>query len=286
MTGTHQDVRPAGNGAAVTTPNSHTVARHRPAAGGAWRRTWALALVELRLLFRRPVTTASAILLPLVLVGMTFIGERPDSPGRWGATLGQHATLALLITVYLTTATVLTTRRQTLVFKRLRTSELSAPGLLLSVVAPVALLGAGQLGIVVVVHLATGAPAPQDPGLVVAGLVLGLVLAVAAAGLTAAVTANAEAVQFAVVPLVLGASIGSQIVTGAAFSPQLEWAALAVPLVALSDLVHKGWAGPAAGVAELPQGLPVVPVDLVLLVGWAAIAAALFVRTWRWDPRS
>lgn len=282
-----KDVRTAAeHRATAVTPPSRTDARHDPPSGGSWRRAWALALVELRLVFRRPVTTASAVLLPLVLVGLTYIGGRPDTPGRWGATLGLHAVIALLITVYMTAATVLTTRRQTLVFKRLRTSELSDTGLLLSVVAPIAVLGAVQLVAVVLVNLATGAPAPQDPGLVVTGLLLGLVLAVAAAGLTAAITTTVERVQFAAMPLLLGASIGTQIVTGAAFSPSLEWAALAFPLVAVSDLVNKGWAGPTAGVVDLPQGLAAVPVDLALLVGWAVIALVLFVRTWRWDPRS
>lgn len=255
-----------------------------PPAGGPWRRALSLAALELRLVFRRRVTVGSAVLLPLALFGLTFIGGRPTTREAWGAALGIHAILVLLMTVYLTTALVLTTRRQTLVFKRLRTTELTGPGLLGAVVGPVAALGLAQFAFLTVVNLATGAPAPAEPLVAAAGAGLGLVLAVAAAAATAALTSSVERVQITTMPLFLGAAVGSQIVVGD-FAVELSWAALAVPLVAVSDLVFRGWTGGGAGVPDL-GGLSALPAGLGLLVSWTVVAVVIFARTWRWDPRA
>lgn len=245
----------------------------------------ALALIELRLVFRRPGLAAVALLLPFVLVGMTYVGERPDTPERWGATLGAHTVIALLLTVYMNTAMVLVSRREGLVFKRLRTSELTSAGLLLSVLLPILVLGSAQLAVMFGINLATGAPAPQRPELVAAAVLLGLPLALALGAMMAALTSTTERVQFTVSPILLGAAVGSQIVTGP-FEEVLLWSALAFPLVSVVDLVHKGWAGPGAGVAALPIDAGVVSAALLLPLLWTGAAVLLTVRKWRWEQRS
>jgi ABC-2 type transport system permease protein len=287
MTSIREDGRPLRERGHKTRPAPASVRHDRRGATPLppWRRVLALTAIELRLVFRRRITAGSAVILPLVLIGLTYLGGRGDSPAGWGAMMGVHVLLVLLMTVYLTTAIVLTTRRHTLVFKRLRTSELSGPGLLLAVMSPMALLAVIQFGIVIAVNLATGAPPPADPLLVMGSALLGLVLALVAAGVTASLTTSPERVQFTTMPLFLGAALGSQIVTQA-FPDLVQWVALIFPLVAVSDAVNKGWAGTAYGVPELPQGLSALPVDIALLIGWAVIALVVFARRWRWDPRS
>jgi ABC-2 type transport system permease protein len=266
--------------AVTTTTPSRAMTRPRP----AWCRVLALAVTELRLLGRRRTVAASAIVLPLALVGLTYVGERPETAGRWGATLGVHAIIALLITVYLTTTMVLATRRQTLVFRRLLTSELSGPGVLTGVLLPVVLLGALQLVAVGVINVATGAPPPADPLLLVGATSLGLVPAVVAGVATAAFTSSAERAQFTSMPLFLAAAVGAQIVTGG-FAEELVWGAYAVPLVPVADLVAKAWAGPGQGVSTLPVDVPVTTTGLALLALWTGFLLVVAARSWRWDVR-
>lgn len=249
------------------------------------RPTAALALVELRLIFRRPGLAAITVLLPLVLVAMNYIGEPPADARRWGATMALHVIIAMLIMTYMNTATVLASRRDNLVFKRLRTTELGPVGVVGSTVFPIALLGTAQIVVLIAVNMATGAPAPQRPDLILAAVALGVPLSVALGALMATLTTTAERVQFTVTPLLVGVALGSQIVTGV-FSDNVQAAALAFPLVAVADLVNKGWAGSDAGATALPGGIDPVLAGVGLLVVWLLLSVLLTKRSWRWEPRS
>ncbi|MGI5221674.1 ABC transporter permease [Nocardia sp. CA-290969] len=249
--------------------------------------TLSMAATEFKLILRRPGTASIVLLLPAVLIGLTYIGERPDSAARWGATIGTHVVIALLLTVYVNAAVLMTNRRENLIFKRLRTSELGGTGIMLSICIPFVLLSMFQIVLVGGFNLATGATVPQVPDLIGVAVGLGIVATLAASAMTAALTGTTERVQFTTMPILLGGAVGAQIVT-ADLDMNLRWAALVLPLVALADLIAKGWAGMDSGITTLPANIEVsvVTVDIALTAGWCLLAIAVAVARWRWEPRS
>ena len=83
----------------------------------------ALAAVEMRALLRRPGVMVVSALLPVVLLAMTYVGTRPGTAAEWGATLGNYTVITVLVACYMNATTILASRRDLLVLKRLRTSE-------------------------------------------------------------------------------------------------------------------------------------------------------------------
>ena len=272
----------------MTTSATHHDAG-RAAAGpghgpGRFTLMFALTRAELRLTFRRKGVTAVALLLPMMLVGISYLGQRPETAVQWGATLGVYFMYALMMTPYMSTATQLSARRDTLVFKRLRTTELDGAELISASLLAIAVLGLIQMVLMLAVFLATGAPLPPNPFLVLLGVGLGLVLALVLATFVVAVTGNHERVMFTMMPLLILAVIGAQLLDYRIEA--VAWASMLVPLVPAADLIAKGWGGPGAGLETLPVPLSPVVADILLLVGWTVVAILVARRTWRWEPRS
>ena len=244
----------------------------------------AFTLTELRLLTRRKGVLAVALLLPMMLVGLSYLGQRPEGSEQWGATLGVYFMYALMMTPYMSTATQLSSRRDTLVYKRLRTTELDGAELIAANLLAVAALGLTQMLLMLGVFLVTGVPAPENLPLVLVGVVLGLILAPILGTFIVSITGNHERVMFTMMPLLILAVIGAQLLDHPI--EIVSWLSILVPLVPAADLIAKGWGGSGAGLQTLP--LPVSPVvaDIVLLVGWTALAIFVTTRTWRWEPRS
>ncbi|WP_191298518.1 hypothetical protein [Lentzea cavernae] len=72
--------------------------------------------------------------------------------------------------------TVYTARRQSLVLKRLRTSELTDAGVITAVTMPVVTMGAVQVLVYIVFCLVVGAPTTEHPWLLLLGLASGVML--------------------------------------------------------------------------------------------------------------
>ncbi|MDA2804679.1 ABC transporter permease [Nocardiopsis suaedae] len=244
----------------------------------------ALTRAELRLLMRRKGVLAVALFLPMMLVGISYLGARPEGPAQWGATLGVYFMYALMMTPYMSTTTQLSARRDTLVYKRLRTTELDGAELIAGSMLAIALLSAVQMALMLGVFTATGAPLPQHPLLVVVGAVLGLVLALVLAAFIVAVTGSHERVMFTMMPLLILAVIGAQLIDYPVQA--VAWGAMLVPMVPAADLIAKGFGGTGVGAADLPVPVDPVVADLLLLVAWTAVALLVTRRTWRWEPRS
>lgn len=263
----------------------------RPASAPATgRRAFApgltLAAVELRMLLRRPGLASVAVLLPVVLIAMTYVGTRPEDAVEWGAMLGNFTLIVLLLTGYMNVTTILTSRRDQLVFKRLRTSEITAPGLIASVVLPLATLGLIQSVGLYAGSILADAPVPQHPGLLAVALLTAFPLAFALGAFTSAVTSSSERAQITVLPVFVGAALGGQLVTGP-FNDLLVWSSFAFPLASTATLVQKAWGGTDAGITTLPLDvLPVVPAAIAVNLLWCAAAVVLAVRLWRWEPRA
>lgn len=239
----------------------------------------ALSVVELRLMLRRRLTAFSVVVVPVGLAALTLSGRSPSSAAEWGRLLSANFLLLTMMSAYLVSLTVFTTRRQSRVLKRLRTSELPDAAILGGVLGPVMAVGLAQTVAYLGFCVLTGAPAPSAPVAVAAGAVLGVAVATAAGAATACLTRSVEAAQLTSTPVLMAAVAGLFLTSST--SPAVVALGLAMPLAGPADLVALGW---SAGVAV--GEVPVVPLDLASAVLWLTVSAVVFRRTFRWEPRA
>lgn len=245
-------------------------------------KTARLGLLEVKLLFRRKITAVSAAVMPLALCGLTWFGERDVSSARWGEMMGSRFALLMVLSVFMTSMTVYTARRQSLVLKRLRTTELTDAGVIAAITAPVVVMGLVQVLIYFTFCVAIGAPLPTHPWLVLIGVVLGVLLTVGAGMATAALSKSVEATHVTSFPVLTLAMAG--LLTYSAPQVAVAVTGVAMPVMGPADLVGKGWAGFDTGVtlAQLPG--PLLGLASTLL--WTVIFGAVIARWFRWEPRS
>jgi ABC-2 type transport system permease protein len=238
-----------------------------------------LSLVELRLLLRRRITAFSVVVVPVGLAALVLFGDRPGDTATWGRLLSMHVSLLMTMSVFLVSVTVFTSRRQSRVLKRLRTTELSDSAVLGGVLLPVVAVGLVQTVAFLVVCFAVGAPAPGDPATVVVGVVLSVAVATAAGVATACLSRSVEATQVTSTPVVV-AAVASTFLTSSN-EPAVAALGLAMPIAGPADLVARGWsAGTSVG------DVPVLPLDLASAVLWLTVAGFVFRSTFRWEPRA
>ncbi|APU12660.1 hypothetical protein [Actinoalloteichus fjordicus] len=241
------------------------------------------SIVELRLLFRRPLIAMTTILVPLGLGFLTWLQAPAPTDPRWGAVLGERFLMLLILSVYLVSTIVVTARRQALVLKRLRTSELTDTGVLAGILAPIALVALGQAAVLFAICLLAGAPLPAQPLTVIAGVVAGIGLTVLAGLATATLTRTVELAQLTTGPLLIAALAGMYLRLSS--DPNLVLLGLAMPLTGPLELVSAGWAG--SSLLVVPEGLP--DVELVAVGGtalWVALFGVVIHKAFRWEPRS
>lgn len=255
-----------------------------PHPTGTARKIAALTLVELRLMLRNKTVAATSVGFPLAL-GLLWaytLGGIGD-PVTAAVTVTLQISIVVAMGVYVGATLVVVTRRHSRVLKRMRTSGLSDPGLLVATTAPAIVLGLGQLTIFTVINGFAGLPFPVDPLPLALAVVGGLALAVLAALATTVVTATPERAQITTLPLtfvLLGA--GAAVLLAPSEGP---WSLLlAVPGAAVGELTGLAFVGGTwqAG----PLGLPAVVLPLLALAGWSAVFGSLCRARFRWDDRS
>ncbi|MBB5960236.1 ABC-2 type transport system permease protein [Saccharothrix tamanrassetensis] len=227
----------------------------------------ALGLAELKLLVRNRTAAALAFAMPL-LFGAFFALSFGDEGWTFAITLQVLSTLGF--TVYVTITTSLTSRRQDLYLKRLRTGAASDAVVLTGVVLPAVLLGLVQAVLLVGVSVAAGAQFPSRPDLLALALVGGAAMSCAAGVATSGVTSTAELAQITTGPFFF-ALLGGGI--WAMSSDDIR--ALLVPGGGVADLVGAAWGG---------EGRP--GWAALSLLAWTAVGCVLSARLFRWDARS
>jgi ABC-2 type transport system permease protein len=235
----------------------------------------ALSRAEWKLLLRNKTVATSATLLPLLL-GVFLALNVPDGAGPevWATTLPMQLVMVLGFTVYFTVTAALTSRREDLYLKRLRSGESSAAVILTGLLSPVIVLGLVQAVVVLAIAVALGAPVPANPLLLAFALLLGCALCVVAGAATSGRTSTAEQAQITTLPwfflLIGGVLLGAMRIDAAPF-------ALALPGGGFADLVQRAISG-----ADVLGGLPAAGAQLAWIAGLALLARAWF----RWEPRT
>ncbi|MEU4804744.1 ABC transporter permease [Actinosynnema sp. NPDC023587] len=227
----------------------------------------ALGVAELKMLSRNRTAAVLAFAMPLA-TGLYFAATLGDDAWPVAITLQLLGTMGF--TAYVTITTSLTSRRQDLYLKRLRTGTASDAVVLTGVVLPPVLLALVQVVLLLGVSLVAGAPFPDRPELLVLAVVGGVVMSAAAGVATSGVTSTAELAQITTGPFFLVLFAGG---LWAATSSDVR--GLVLPGGGVADLVRVAWGG--AGRPELAA---------LSLLGWTLVGCALAVRFFRWDART
>ncbi|WP_167047651.1 ABC transporter permease [Salinibacterium sp. ZJ454] len=240
-------------------------------AGMSTPRFAVIALSELRLIVRNKTVLIGATIMPLALGGY-LIYSREDIGRGWPELVLLQIVFFTLFTLFLTVTTTLTTRRQDLFLKRLRSGESSDTTILLGLISPVIVLLAAQLGIVLIAMLIAGASIPDNPWLLAGGSIGFITVAAAMGILTGNITPSAAAAQVTSLPflaLAAGSAIWALIAQ--------DWYLILLPGGALTSLVNAAY---GTGIGQ----------DLLLLAAgsltaWTVIPALIAYKTFRWEPR-
>jgi ABC-2 type transport system permease protein len=270
-----------------------------PVAATAGRTTTAgrllsLGRTEAVLLLRNRTALFMALAMPVVLTVSLkgILGQQaahmPDLDLH-AALVNGVVGLVLMFVVYYNLTTAYVARRGELVLKRLRTGEATDLEILVGTALPAVVLGlleCALIGVAGAVRL--GLPAPVNPLLMLAGLVLGLGLLSTLAAATSAVTKSVETAGLTTMPLLIVAQLGSGLLVPLETMPHgLATACRALPTTPAFQLLRLGWFGSDG--SQPPTGFlgtwsPALP-HLGLGALWLAASVWAARRWFRWEPR-
>ncbi|GAA2739513.1 ABC transporter permease [Kitasatospora cinereorecta] len=257
-------------------------------------RLLALGRAEAALLLRNRTALFTALLMPpLMLAALRPIldQQRATSPGLdlHAALVGGLAGIVLLFVVYYTLTAAYVGRRSELVLKRLRTGEARDGEILLGTAVPAVVLAVLQLAVLGAASTALlDLPAPVNPVLLLAGLVLALALLIPLAALSSAFTRTVESAGLTTLPVLLVAQFGSGVLFPLETMPDgLATVCRLLPTTPALRLIRIGWFGgdgsvPATGF--LGTWSAAAPA-LLLAAAWALAAVWAAHRWFRWEPR-
>jgi ABC-2 type transport system permease protein len=279
----------------TTTP---TEVRHpRTRRGGGTRtaaqRIRALSLAELRLLLRNKTAVFTVLAMPalLVLLIFTTTGDAVEDQMALGSFISVALiAFALLFVVYYNLVTTYVARREELVLKRLRTSESSAPEILVGAAVPSLLIAVGQTVIAVVAAAALlGLGMPVNPILVLVAFAAGAAIFVMLAAASTAFTRTAEMAQVTTLPVLLVSMLMSGLTFPIDALPDILGNVARVlpltPVVQLTQLGLEGSIGVAAPVGFAGTFAEAMVPCLVLAV-WLFVGGYATRRWFRWEPRA
>lgn len=248
-------------------------------------RMGALGRAELTLLVRNRYALFTALLMPVLMVGVLRSSLDRVDLDRAGmsaleAALSGGVVMMLILVVYLNLVSAYVARREELVLKRLRTGEASDREILAGTALPAVVLAVAQSTLLVAAGVVfLGARGPHRPELLVLGVLLGVVMLIALAGATAAVTRTVESAQITTMPLFLISSIGSGLFVPLEILPQkVASVCELLPLTGVMTLVRAGWLGGAGDARELAGAA-------LTALAWTVISVFAVRRWFRWEPR-
>jgi ABC-2 type transport system permease protein len=274
--------------AGIMTVSSSTRNRSRQSV----HRFAALAWAEGVLLRRNRIALLTGVALPAALV-LWLRSSSLDAGGPRGMAAAMLVTwlaaFALLAAVYYNLVTAMVARREELVFKRLRSGEITDAEILAGTAAPAVAIAWVQVAVAAVAAgAASGMDLQANALLVPAAVLLGTTVFVLLAAVTTAVTRTVELAQVTTLPvLMLSLVFSGMLFPLATLTQPLRSVAQALPLTPVVELMRLGLTGTAVDGHHLGLaatfGAAVIPV--LVLAAWIAAGAWAARRWFRWEPR-
>ncbi|MFN8075826.1 MAG: ABC transporter permease [Kineosporiaceae bacterium] len=258
-------------------------------------------LLSWRVFWRNRRTMFIGFVLPLGLAALIASPLKEKEIG--GVSAAAYVSVGFMgfamVTSFIALLNGLVTRRDDLVLKRFRTTAVPASAVLAGQIAAQAAALLVQVGLLAVLMVTRfDAPAPADPLLLVAALLVGYLtfalLAVALSG----ITPGAESAPFVALPVLLLSMFGAAVFQPLSGLP--EWAMRllhALPLGPVIEVLRTAWFGrdfttgsEVWGTVGLPEtswasGWTSAAGPLLVVLAWAAAATAVSRRWFRWEPR-
>ncbi|MDN6706581.1 ABC transporter permease [Corynebacterium glyciniphilum] len=255
----------------------------------------ALARAETLQFLRNKTLLVNATLVPMGFgLAMYFILSGDDEQSKIEASamaMEYFLLFALMFVQFYTVLSMVTTRRDEGVLKRLRTGEArdaeilgasSFPGAVLTILFTVVMSG---------LLMAFGAPGPVNVVPIIVAVLLGLVVTSGLALVTSGFTKNPEAAQITSMPvmILMFATMGN---FRQLYPESVDDVLARTPFALIFDLAQYGWAGNTTvdrmnEVAPLTSGevLGETWQMMLILVAWAAVCVWAGARYVRWDVR-
>ncbi|MFD7118339.1 ABC transporter permease [Streptomyces sp. NPDC059922] len=244
----------------------------------------ALGRAEFSLLVRNRTALFTALLVPLGMIvaikeslGRIDLGATGISVIEASMTGGIG--MVLIMAVYGSLTAAYTARREELVLKRLRTMEASDREILIGTALPSAGLAFAQSAVMIAAAVAfLDVRAPQQPVVLVGGLLIGLVLLSALAAVTSAFTRTVESAQITSMPLFMISVVGSGLFVPLEVLPErIASICELLPMTGTVTLIRAGWLGGA-------EANDLLGAALSALV-WTILSVFAVQRWFRWEPR-
>ena len=235
-----------------------------------------IAYSEFAQIFRNRAVLISNLVMPLL--ASAFFIYRRDSFAEIGS-LGYVAAVLVFtvgaFSLYTTSVTTLSARRQDLFLKRLRSTAASDPAILSGLTLPVVFTAVVQV-VVILGVFAVVSGRPADVPLLAVAILATFVMMLALAMATAGLTGSPEQAQVTTLPISLVTiAVASWVgITGTESLPLLK---RLLPGGSATELIVTTWNG---GV-PLADSLPL----LAPTFGWVVVAIALALKLFRWEPR-
>jgi ABC-2 type transport system permease protein len=277
----------------TTTPATDRTAA-RP-GGSPVRRFAALARAETLQFLRNKTLLVNATFVPMGFgLAMYFIlsGDDEQSKVQASAMAMEYFLLfALMFVQFYTVLSMVTTRRDEGVLKRLRTGEARDVEILGASSFPGAVLTVLFTVVMSVLLMVFGAPGPVNLVPIAVAVLLGLVVVSGLALVTSGFTKNPEAAQITSMPvmLLMFATMGN---FRQLYPESVDEVLARTPFALIFDLAQYGWAGNttvdrANDVAPLASGevLGETWQMMLILVVWAGVCVWAGARYVRWDVR-
>jgi len=253
----------------------------------ASRRVTRLARTNTTLLMRNRLTLSYALVMPLLPLGLLFLGDRGNVDAASGV-IAAGFLMALMFPIYYNLLSMFVSRRDELVLKRLRTGEVRDVELVLSMALPGVAIMLVVTVLTVAVAMANGLPFPLNPLLLLIVVLMASAAFAALALWTASWTRTAEAAQMTSMPVVLLGTVG--LLRPALPESAQDWLSL-LPGAAVSDLLRVAWFGRPAELGtttrfDFWETWSHSAAALGVLAAWTLVAVWLARRSMRWEPRS
>lgn len=232
------------------------------------QRLIALTRANTTLMLRNPITLSYGILGPLLPLALVpFSGGKEASVA---IAIAGVLMVSWLLPVFYNILSIIVTRRDELVLKRLRTGEASDNELLLSMCLPGIAISMVVAVLAALIATAIGQP-PASPLTYLLAAIGGSVLCAALAVWTASWTRNAEAAQMTALPVFMLLMLGM-------FARSLPEAA--------QDYIALTPGGALDALARLSWGAEVDATrSVIAVVVWTSLAIWTARRSMRWEPR-